>query len=251
MIFDIFNEKSDYIVFQTHQGLGDQIVCSSIPHYISYNFPNKKILVVIRECHKSNMFRFFSKNEKIQLVSLENYPSHDKNYSFNNNELSLVDDWVKKNSYSLIRSGFEKYFYNSNLPWDFSFYDALGISYNVKYEFLSLDRNLDNEEKVCNKLTNLSLKDPLNKFAFIHDDPERGFEFNAKTNLKIVKNNKDHKIIDMIGFLQKADELHMMGSSIMCFAEIIGLPLSHQTAYYYTFRNDLNFFNKEKWKIIK
>ena len=58
----------------------------------------------------------------------------------------------------------------------------------------------------------------------------------------------------MIPILRKATEIHVMGSSLLCLAEVLNVPLSHQKAFFYSFRDThsdgINIRNKEKWKIF-
>lgn len=248
MYFDIENKKSDTIVFHTHQGFGDLIVCFPIVHYLSHLFPEKRILFVNRDSHKKNIKKFISLNKKIESQSIPGYPAHGEGPV--NLEISIVQNWVIKNNYSLIRTGYEKYSYDPKKYWDQSFYEKIGIDYEVKYKFNLIERNLESEDSACKKITGLSLNDNDNIFSFVHDDPDRGISLLPKTDLKIIKNNKDIDIIDMLGIMEKAKELHMMGSSLLCLAELMGLPNNNQKAFYYSVRNNLNFKNKEKWTII-
>jgi len=235
--FDHYIENSKEIVFHTHQGFGDIIVCSSIANYLTKEFDSKKILFPVKKSQEKNAKRFFISNEKIKVIPFENY-------SKNN-----VVNWAKNNSYSLIATGYEKYQYLSDLPWDYSFYEKIGLDYQIKYEHKLLSRNLDIEEKIFLDLLG-NHNENSKSFAFVHDDPARGFSFTPQTNLKIVKNDINYDIIDFLCILEKAEEIHMMGSSLMCLADLAELPKNNQKAYYYTFRNNLNFHNKRKWIIV-
>ena len=89
-------------------------------------------------------------------------------------------------------------------------------------------------------------------FAFVHNDPDRGFNFKADTSLPQIPNQPDLNIFEMSCILKKATELHMMGSSLICIAEVLKLPLSHQKAFFYDIRSSadgtINISNKENWK---
>jgi len=248
MQFDVNNKSSEILVFHTHQGFGDLIVCSPIAHYLSYLFPNKKIFFITRDTHKKNIKRFISSNDKIEAVSIPGYPSHSENSV--SKEISIVYEWVIENKFSLIRTGFEKYAHDPDDFWDKSFYEKIGIDYKIKYEFNLFDRNFKNEDLIYKKILQSSLSNINESFAFVHDDPDRGFFINPQTKLKIIKNDKSVDIIDMLGIMESASEIHMMGSSLLCLAEMAGLPKENQLAFYYSFRNNLYFNNKEKWKII-
>jgi hypothetical protein len=44
--------------------------------------------------------------------------------------------------------------------------------------------------------------------------------------------------------------LHMMGSALLCIAELLQYPLEHQKAFYYTFRGMNPIHNMDKWTLI-
>lgn len=231
------------IAYHTHQGFGDLIVCSPIVNFLSEIKDVKVILITRSERYAKNIKRFCK--PAVEVISIPGYPPVENCNPYD--EIKLVNEWVLKNDYLLIRSGFSNFKMEEHLPWDFYFYKNAGIDYSIKSTHFFLERNLDKENEILNSL---DIKD-YEPYAFVHDDPKRNFQFTPQTNLRIIKNNDSFDIADMLPLLIGAKELHLMGSSLMCFADLLHLPNQNQDAYYYTFRGDLPFRGKEKWKMVK
>jgi len=239
----VFESKSNQIAFHTHQGFGDLITCAPIANKLALENPDKKILFIARADNYAKNLRKFC-IPQVEIVVIENYPSHEN--AIPEKEVAIVDSWARNNNYSLIRSGFNQYWYDPTLPWDFSFYDNVGVSYEAKNSHFCIERNVELENLTRSKL-GISKGD---EYAFVHDDPSRGLIFTPKTQLKIIKNSKEIEIADMAVVLEEAAELHMMGSSLLCLADLMNLPNSNQKAFYYTFRGNLNIRGKERWKVV-
>jgi hypothetical protein len=172
------------------------------------------------------------------------YPSHQE--ADPRIEMGLVDSWANYHDVSLVRSGFDRYWYDDSQPWDTSFYENAGVPYEAKSTHFYVQRNEKKEKEAKNLLQIIDGE----KYAFVHDDPQRGLEFTPKTNIKVVKNNKAIDIADMSLILEKASEIHVMGSSFLCLADLMELPKTQQELFYYTFRGNLNVRGREKWKIV-
>lgn len=233
IIFDRIS-NNETIVFHSHQGFGDLICCSSIANFLFEKFPNKKIIYPVKgESYKKNLKRFC--NPKIEILVFEDHAGVD-----------IINSFVNKNDYSLIRTGFDKYFYNSFDPWDYSFYKSIGVDYEIKTSHFFIEKNDKKEKEILEKFHLLNGE----KFAFVHDDPNRNLEFKPNTKLKIVKNLFEFEIADFAGILNSASELHLMGSSMLCLADMMHLPNKEQDAYYYTFRGELNMRGIENWNKV-
>lgn len=232
------------IAYHTHQGLGDLLVCSPIANFLSKT-KDKKIIFFARKEYNEKIRRFLI--PEIEILSLDNYPpSHNFHPS---NEIKIINDFCKSNDYDLIRSGyFPQFKIEKDLPWDFYFYKNANVDYSVKTTNFYIQKNIENEENIRRKYHLYDGED----YAFVHDDPQRNLNFSPKTKLKIIKNTNDIEIADMAFLLENAKELHLMGSSLLCLADLLGLPnRDDQICYYYSFRGDLPFRGKEKWKIVK
>jgi len=237
------SKTSNIVAYHTHQGFGDLISCSPIVNYLSRANPSLKIVMITRsETYAKNIRRFCY--PEVEVAFMTQYPSHQE--ADPRIEVGLVDSWANYHDVSLVRSGFDRYRYDDSQPWDKSFYENAGVLYEAKSTHFHLQRD-EKKEKEVRDLLQISKGE---KYAFVHDDPQRGLVFTPETSTKIVKNAKEVDIADMACVLEGASELHMMGSSLLCLADLLGLPHGEQELYYYTFRGNLNARGKEKWKIV-
>ncbi len=231
-------DKNETVVFHTHQGFGDLISCSPIVNSLSRNNPNKKFIFITKsKSHAKNLRRFCIPD--VDVINIDGYPINRGSHA----KISFVDEWSNSQGFTVTRSGFSKYYYNPTLPWDFAFYESVGVPYEDKTEHFWLDRNEVIEKDVAHRVAAPN----EGKYAFVHDDPGRGFALTPNTSLPVVRNLIDVDIVDMAGILENATELHMMGSSLLCLTDLMQLPRENQSLYYYTFRDDLNVRGCERW----
>jgi len=231
------------IAYHTHQGFGDLIVCSPIANYLAEINPDKRIILITRsESYARNLRRFCV--PQVDVAYIPEYPLHSE--TLPQNEIILVNAWVSHHGFSLVRSGFDGYYYDSSKPWDYSFYENAGVDYSVKSTHFHISRDSKRESEIFDNLR-ISKGE---KYAFVHDDAKRGFAVEPNTDLRIIRNPEEYDIADSACLLENATELHMMGSSLMCLTDVLGLPYGHQKGYYYTFRGDLNARGIEKWQKV-
>jgi len=234
------SNRSNVVAYHTHQGFGDLISCSPIVNSLSRNNPDKKFLLVTRaESYARNLRRFCV--PEVEVVVINEYPSHKD--AIPQHEVMLVNAWAEHYGFSIVRSGFDRYHYDPSLPWDFAFYENAGVPYDDKTNHFVILRDKQREKEVIDK----SGAPAEGGYAFVHDDPSRGLRFSARTSLPAVRNVEDADIADMAGVLESATELHLMGSSLLCLADLMQLPRDKQSLYYYTFRGELNVRGSERW----
>ena len=237
------SNTTNVIAYHTHQGFGDLITCSPIVNYLCSEIPTHKITLITRsESYAKNLRRFCY--PEVEIAVIPGYPSHSDADS--QSEVEIVNSWAENHDFFLVRSGFERYWYDERVPWDFAFYENAGVPYSIKSSYFAIQKDEAKEKETREKLQILDGE----SYAFVHDDPQRGLEFLTETDIKIVKNSKDIEIADMASIMENAKELHLMGSSFLCLADLLELPKSQQKLLYYTFRGDLNVRGKEKWKTI-
>ena len=226
------------ILFYSHLGLGDNISCNGIVHYLAEKY-KKNIYVVCKEHNFKNLSFLYKDFDFIHPVSINKSLSA---------EVEAVHKLAEDNNLELVRTVISVY---NDVPWDADFYRQLGIDYNVKFNYARLPIIENEEEIISNVLKKHGISEDQD-FAFVHDDPQRGFSFNYNTYLPEVCNQPDLNVFEMSCILKKATELHMMGSSLICIAEVLKLPLSHQRAFFYDIRSGadgtINISNKENWK---
>jgi hypothetical protein len=96
------------------------------------------------------------------------------------------------------------------------FYELAKVPYNIRYKMFYLERDLNEEDRIVNKLTNGE------DYIFVHDDPSRGFVIDNEmlskvtdiSKIKIIKNDITENPFHFISLFQKAKEIHCMESSL-------------------------------------
>ncbi|MFN4904116.1 MAG: hypothetical protein ACK5EO_16865 [Planctomycetota bacterium] len=118
--------------------------------------------------------------------------------------------------------------------FDQLFYLQADVPYGVRYSHCYWNRDYQQEERVYKKLIvdrNLSER----AYAFVHDDPSRGFEVRTDSiRFPIVRNDITESIFHLGLLLERAAEVHCMESSIRCMIE--SLDMKHTKLYYHNFR---------------
>lgn len=243
--FEIYNDDSDKLIYYTHQGLGDLISCSSVVNYLTDTFPEKNIRYICQSrSHAENIEPLIRRKENVDLFVPKDW-----------NDGKNTDDYCHRNyftsmaisnNFSLILTSYSQK--NENFPWDYSFYESIGLDYQVKYDHFHVDKNVLNNEESYRKLTN---NEP---YIFVHDDPSRGrvIRPDNKRNLRIVRNDMNYSIYDFVKIAQNAEECHLMGSSLLCLLDFFDLDYEKCKYHFYDFRgSNVNFRGKEKWVLAR
>ncbi|MCY3006048.1 MAG: hypothetical protein NTV29_08720 [Planctomycetota bacterium] len=118
--------------------------------------------------------------------------------------------------------------------FDQLFYLQAEVPYSIRYSHCYWARDYQQEERVYKKLIterNLS----QGGYAFVHDDPERGYRVDTdRIELPIVGNDITESIFHLGLVLERAAQVHCMESSIRCMIE--SLQMQKVELYYHNFR---------------
>ena len=233
-----------------HLGLGDHINCNGLVRTLLKNkVKSNGNLYLLTKTQYNEMISFMYRDEpRIKIVTIKK----------NANEKQEVKRIIKSLSgkdHEFIKIGHEFYWSTSNLnldkdtPWtaDMIFYKQMNIPYELRYKKCYWLRDKEAEEKIYNEL----VLDKSKPYAFIHDEPERGFiidDRNVSSGLSIVRNNPKENIFNFGLILEQASELHLMESAIRCMLET--LDTSKSKHYLYRFTNgpwkSIPYYSKEK-----
>lgn len=236
------NKNTSICIFH-HLGLGDTIECNGmIRHYTEkYDFVD-----IFSYFHNyDNVKKMFSDNKKIRI--------HKINFDKEGQE---VKKFLSKYLGEVIVPGHESYFNNLNyyhknkMSCGEAFYKIANISFEYRNKKFFLKRNIENEKILYKKIN------PENeKFIFVHDDPSRSLIINKndyRSDLKIIKNNPDYNIFDLIYTLENAEEIHCMPSSILCLIDCLTELCNFNKLFLHNIRNVFIGPNSlsNNWKII-
>lgn len=243
------------ILLHTHMGLGDHLVLNGLVRKISLDNPNKKIFLCTRDSIHKNIELLYSDDDKIIPTNIAFYPKSNESYNLNDRSspwIKSTEVYAYMNDLELVTVGYYKYFHSN--PWDYNFYASCNIDYKVKYDFFHIPEQVMNKAEENYK----NLIQPLIKneeYIFLHDDPSRNYNINIDTKKKVLRNTdevfKSLSIFDIIPVLKNASELRMMGSSLICLCDLLGIPNNKQSAYYYASLRGLGtFYGIEKWNLL-
>lgn len=236
-----------------HLGLGDFINCNGLIRTLSKKIEINDNLYLFTPSRFEKLISFMYRDEpKIKTVSLVINEKKIKGKTIRKKDISKSLEEEKTmekfllslsdQNYEFIKIGYDFYWPTSNLnldkdkPWtaDMIFYKQMNIPYKFRYTKCYWQRDKVAEEKVFNTL----VKDKSKPYAFIHDEPKRGFiikEENILSNLQIVRNSSKENIFNFALILERASEIHVMESSIRCMLET--LDTSRAQHYLYRFTN--------------
>ena len=251
------NNKKIYIFH--HAGLGDYFSCNGIVRFIYQKNKNKNLIYLfVPENFKNIIKPMYKDLRKLRILIIPNKVTFEKFYA---------DQYLKnEQNYELIKIGFDyfenqaklhkskKFLHKIQVPnrtfytCDTIFYKQLKIPFKNRYKLSYWKRNRNIENKLYNKLV---IKKP---YAFVHDDPERGFVIEDKfinSSLQIIRNNKKVNILHYGKILENANEIHVMESSIRCMIETINTKnASHHIYMFNKNRFENILYTNKKMKII-
>lgn len=202
-----------------HLGLGDCIECNGmVRHY----------------AEKYSQVDIFSKSNYYDMVSYmyRDNPSIVVNKIDKNREYLEVSNFLKDYDGEIIIPGHNNYFSNLNFfnqrqmgPAE-SFYFLANVPFVARGDLFHFERDEESEDRVYEKLN------PKNeKFVFVHDDTQRGFEVKVTTNLKIIKNDASENLFHMMKVLENAEEVHCMSSSVLCLIDCVSLKVNFKKLF--------------------
>ena len=227
-----------------HLGLGDHLHCNGMVRYIlkddmllSYD----KVGVFAKSSYYDMVKYMYRDDDSIEVIEIDG-----------NNEYQDVYEYMMNNSDSdFLRVGHENYpgpGYEEQTGKNCCqiFYEQVGIPYDVHYDMFHIERDLDEEKRVYDKLN------PSGEpFIFVHDDPDRGHTLDRShflnSKLKVIENDLDENIFHFIKILENAKEIHCMES---CFKILVEFFSTTDKLFFHDFRGHPLGANKKEWTVI-
>jgi len=228
-----------------HLGLGDHLDCNGMVRNILKNGfleHNPSTVGVFSKGNYYDMIEYMYRDEPNIIVF--NLGKED--------EYTEVKRIVGQHSGLLLRVGHENYpgkqaeLSQQKNCWEF-FYEQIDMPYQVRYDDFFVQRDLDEENRLLNKLN------PNGEpFIFIHEDTARGFTLNrdhfVDKTLKTIENDITENIFNFISIIEKAEEIHCMESS---FKTLIDIYAKQDKIFYHDFRHQpLGQNSLDTWKIV-
>lgn len=208
-----------------HLGLGDMIHCNGMVRYLLSRLVSDRRIHVFCKARNAAMSRWMYRDEpRIQIVELDD----------RDREKPQVEQCLRRKQtrnylavgHRGLRHLLDRY---PHLFFDELFYLQVGIPYSLRFEECYWERDWAQEERVFKKCS------PQRPYAFVHDDPSRGYVVDAGSiDLPIVRNDPSESLFHMGLLLEQAAEVHCMESSIRCMIE--SLDMGEAQLYYHNFR---------------
>lgn len=219
-----------------HLGLGDCIILSGGLKYLRQNERLGQVFYICKHCNLNSVKQLFADISGFEIIAVADGMQAD----------ILASEWKGKK----MLIGFEKI-----LDWqhfDIDFYRIIGVEFKERWDSFSIKRNFE-EERIL--LDEINLPE---KFAFVHDDPSRGYNINTahvKSGLPIIKPFVSNNFFNWIAVLEKATEIHCICSSFRLLTD--SLPqINSDLFYHYSYVNGGKpreasvTVSRKEWKLL-
>lgn len=205
--------KKERISILHPQGLGDAIICNGLCRYYANKENVEKVYVYIPKRYV-NLAKWMYRDSKIITVIPINASQKEAYFYCTNiaNNLMSKVVFVGNTAVNGYNDIFKKY-----KKFDEIIYDLGHVPYEHRYKSFYIQRDFTEEKNAVNKL------EAHGRYAFVHDDPDKGFVLNAKTQLKQIRNDKTINPFYLCSILENAEEIHLMESSIKNLCEQLQL----------------------------
>lgn len=217
------------LIVHQHMGLGDHIDCNGLIRILvdQFNF----VELFVKRHNSISVERMFRDEKKIKLVVMDFQNIED--------EYHQIKNYVKNkkstpfHQYQFLQIGHRNY-PKDPLPTVNCreyFYQQFNLTLDELQRYFYYERDAQDEARVFQKLNPKE-----ESYAFVHDDPKRGFIINndvVSPGLKIIRNDLSENIFSYLKILEHADEIHCMESS---FKSIIELFPTNGKLFFHDFR---------------
>mgnify|MGYP003124987697 FL=1 len=258
------------IMIYHHTGMGDHISLSSLVRRIAKDGNYEKVYLICFESNNANVCKLYQDSEVIEICTIPNRGDHN----------TIIKQWVaKKNQSKFLQLGFDDWGRldgYKGLYVDTLMYAAAGYPVKTRWDDYYFQRDEEAEETAFKKVN------PDNRrYIFIHDpgdEPQHQWRGRITDSLVrrlstsggpasggqqwqwidgdedtlIIRNNPSIPLMHMGKILENACELHMMESSLRCFAE--GLDTSRVQHYHHHYIRDhynIDHGTRKVWMVVE
>jgi hypothetical protein len=198
------------MIIYHHLGIGDHIICNGLVR----NFYKK------HECIDLFCYNYNEKNVKYMYRDLKNLNtipvSSDK-------EAHLI---ISNNNLKVLKIGFENLQIDKpSQSFDIEFYKIANLPFSSKFDDYHLEREMDKELFILNDLNPNN-----NPYIFVHGDLDMN---KIRQDIKIINNPINYSLFNLISLFEKAEEIHVMESSLKCL--INQYKLSKPKLFYHNY----------------
>jgi len=219
------------MIFYGHLGLGDHLILNGLVRELA----KKERVIVLCKPHNAVSCRFMWRdNTWIKVHEVADDVDAREN-------CAMVEQFVP----DVVRNGMHKVgdtfdFYQ----WDKEFYRHAGLDFDLSWRGFKVDRDLRQEETTL----------PVHDYAFIHDDPERGYvidESHITKGLVKFRPNKLHpNLFTWCEAIERATEIHCIESCFAILADRIPTTATRLVVHAYV-RKSIAPTYKKSWEVLR
>lgn len=209
------------------QGLGDHISANGLVRCLLKNFEtvtvpvwshySESIKFMYRDCPRVIVKEIISGKEVLGVVNIVAQFKPDTLFVIGP-ELPTDVKILLKNKTNLVHYTFTELLntYGNNYDCHQLYYLGTGISFNSRFTDFYIERDLDRENNLFNKL-----HCSQSPYIFVHDDPNRGYVIQNSSSITQIRNDYHNLIFDYGKVIEEAKEVHCMESSFRCYIETL------------------------------
>ncbi len=216
-----------------HLGLGDHIICNGMVRHLQGVYRPSTLWLVTTLPYLASVQFMYRDDPAIRFVPVMNY---------------LEVPGLPLNWYELdvVRAGYEKLRYPL---WDRSFYEELGLDFDLSWERFFVGRDLEAEAMLAR------IVDPPRDFALVHRETSEGpMNLVADTDLPVIEVRRvaGFHLFHWIGLALAAREIHCLDSAFIHLVDRLA-PIREQRLVYHQIRDErhAHFGRKRDWRVIR
>ena len=257
--YSIEEIKNNRFIIHHHLGLGDYINCNGMVNYLSRNF--HRVIIPLKPNYSKMIKYLYKDNPKVEFFEIgDRFSNITKKLTSSdfdlqaNYEYEQIESYSKNNNLEILRVGHEK------LSWPIpkSFYDQLNIPFKMSSDLFNppydSDKNNEYEEmlKIIYNLGNsyslTHLESSMSRYEIKDLKLDKPLSF-----LKIEMETDIYKnIFYYLKVLEKAEEIHVVNSSIFCLADRVktnGKLFLHNLNKNKDLEHQISWF--KNWEIVE
>lgn len=178
-----------------HLGLGDHIICNGMVRHFCKLYDH---LTLFCYSHYADNVRYMFRD--LKNLTILDFKAEPEVVSY------IVQNNLQKD---LIKIGFENLHQHLEYTtFDKAFYILAELDFSVRFDEFYFERDYDKENTLVE-----TLNPTKEKYAFVHDDPDRGYSIDIECDYRIIRNDKRFGLFDYITLLENAEQIHLMQSS--------------------------------------
>lgn len=223
-----------------HLGLGDHFICNGLVREIVKSKPDDQFVLL---CKDRNYVTVSAMYKDLDSLYVQSLPTEKADL--------IAKDLVSEKDYKIGHEKLIHYMRKNSCFFDEAFYLQMNVPFEKRWESFKISRD-PIQEDILFQVFGVH-KDE--NYAFIHDDPVRGFMISEKYigNIKTVHPvlGITNNMLHYAKIIENASSIHCIDSSFRCFLETLPLKATELTFHIYA-RDTATLLPRSKlnWTIL-